>query len=93
MADKIILNPTAEEMIKLFTMAQDNPNIEVSAQYIVTTLPKEVDTNEAMKILGCSKRSITNLIKKEVLTIARKKGKKNLFDREKLLEIKELNII
>lgn len=95
MSERIILQPTAEEMLRFYQMANSNPNMVVEIKQVISvkTLEPLITTKEVMSILKCSYMSIHRLIEKKYLTVHSKKGNKNLFYREDVLKLKESNII
>lgn len=95
MSERIILQPTAEEMLKFYQMANSNPNMVVEIKQVISvkTLEPFIEKKEVKDILKCSERAIFKLIKEKYLNVASKKGNKNLFSREEVLKLKESNII
>lgn len=87
-----IIQPTAEEMLRLLTLATGDNNIEVKFQCIVTNKSEEIDSNEVCEILSIGKTKLHSLINSKILNPVLR-GRKNIFSRSKVMEVKQMGII
>lgn len=93
--ERIVLNASGKELLNLFLLAQNEPNVEITAQttYTIKNLPKEVNTKEALTILGVKQRKFAQLLENKIVLIKFKRNNKNYFDRESLYKLMEEGLI